>query len=352
MIIPLLILGAGVVSAAALKRKASGATAAVQPVASNTPVVPAPPLEAPGLLPGGIKVPDLSSLIPAGVGSTLATVGAGLALDEGLAAVVGAVGGNEAEKDLTRLTGIAGAAGILVGKGAEEAAKAIGLDKGGQQASKEIAGIGTVLAPIVGAPAFLAIAEAKLVGEGISAVVGAVAGEKAEQDLRNAVSQLDPTKTGSLANQVVETVTAPLQAIFGVSDKVVPLDFTKMSDEDLDKMEAAYAPNLQTPGVKGDMARDAVPRIHAERDKRAAERAAEAERLRQEALEKQRLDSAQQAAAVKAAAQAAARELAPIPAPVLTPVAVVAPGQPASMTVKPVVPTARPVLKGNKSQLF
>jgi hypothetical protein len=147
-------------------------------------------------------------------GGAAAIVGAGLKLQELEAKLVGAVGGNQATQDATKVFGHMGLLGFGAQQGAKELLKAVGADANTQKHVSQVAGVGAVAAAVFGAPVLVGVGAAKLAAEGVSAAIGLVAGKEAEKDVRNAVSQLDPFKTGSAAHTVVKGVA---DVIFGPS---------------------------------------------------------------------------------------------------------------------------------------
>lgn len=168
----------------------------VKPLAELPPVVPS--MKAVGT-PAAAGLPGLTK-----VGGAAGIVGAGLVFNELQGRVVDGVVGTNAG-NFTRLFGQA-TLPVLVGKGAGELTKALGGSAGLQQTANQLAGVGAAAAAVFGAPALVGVASAKAVGEGASALIGLIGGKQAERDVRNAVSQLDPFKTGSLAQQAVAPV--------------------------------------------------------------------------------------------------------------------------------------------------
>lgn len=117
--------------------------------------------------------------------------------------------GSEAAGNVARVVPLTalGFAGQQAGK---ELASALGADEKTQAIIGRTAGL-----LVAGGPAALAVP----VGEAVSAAVGAIGGPKAEQDLRNAVKELDPTSSTSTAgkalNTAVNTLGGLVKGIFG-----------------------------------------------------------------------------------------------------------------------------------------
>jgi hypothetical protein len=82
----------------------------------------------------------------------------------------------------------------------------VGLDADAAKDVGQVAGGATAVGLVLGTPAAAGVLIAKGAGELTSAAIGEIFGEEAEKDVRNAVSQLDPLKTGTVANDVVTFV--------------------------------------------------------------------------------------------------------------------------------------------------
>jgi hypothetical protein len=189
------------------QEQAVQAAAAAPPMVAPAVVMPKP--AAPAQLAAAPSAPTLPKL-PQAL-STFGTAVAGVQVQAAIGSAVEKVGGVEAGKVATVAQAAVGL-GILVGKGTEKLADALG-------APKEVgatAGILTGTAVVFGAPAAVGVASLKVAGVAAQAVLKAVAGEKVEAAVSGAVSQLDPFLKGSVANTVVTPIAVGVKAIANV----------------------------------------------------------------------------------------------------------------------------------------
>jgi len=176
----------------------------------------APPPEPGGPTGGELLVQGGKALLGSGVGATIELGLKSLQLQE---AVVGALGANEATQDAVRVFGHVASVGFVAQQGLERVADVVGIDKETGKDIGQVGGIAAAAGLVLGAPAVLGVAGIKLAAEGVSAAIGAIAGEEAEKAVRGAVSELDPFRTGSAANQAIATIG---NAIFGERPKAPP----------------------------------------------------------------------------------------------------------------------------------
>lgn len=183
------------------------------------------------------------------VGATIQLGLKSLELQENL---VGALGANEATKDAVRVFGHTATVGFLAQQGLEKAAEAVGLDKKTAKDIGQVGGISAAAGLVLGAPAVVGVAGIKLAAEGISAAIGAIAGKETEQAVRGFVSEADPFKTGSAANQLLAGVG---NAIFGERPKEPPpapppltpeqIELLRRQTQNTAKAKAAAIENLE-----------------------------------------------------------------------------------------------------------
>lgn len=147
-------------------------------------------------------------LTAGGAATTAATVAAGVVGLELQGAALEALGRNDASGDTARTFGLPATVGLLTDSGVKKAAELLGADAASPPVRHvaQTAGIGAGVVTVLGTGFLPAVVTGKLVAEGASALIGAIGGEAAEQSVRNAVSELDPTKTGSLASNVTGAV--------------------------------------------------------------------------------------------------------------------------------------------------
>lgn len=199
-------LGAAALAAWAIERKQEAPPPAAPKAAPADQVAPtlagqvAPPV-ALTASPGAPAVPKLE--VPKSAGSTVATVAAGIAVNSAVANLVEKAAGKGAA-DVTAIN-ISAAPAVLAKKLTENVLVKVGAPP---EVAKHTA-ITVGAAVVIGAPAIPLKAGAELVSLGIKAV----AGQKAEETVRNAVSQLDPTKPGSIANKAVQPVSKLVKGI-------------------------------------------------------------------------------------------------------------------------------------------
>ncbi len=143
--------------------------------------------------PAAAGPPPSATPNPGGAGKLIGTVVAGINASNAVGNLVEKVAGSGAG-DLARIN-IGFAPAILAKAGTEQVLAAIGAPP---SVAKHTA-ITVGAAALVGAPGIIA----KGFGELASLGIKAIAGQSAENAVRGAVSQLDPTKPGSIANTVV-----------------------------------------------------------------------------------------------------------------------------------------------------
>jgi hypothetical protein len=142
--------------------------------------------------------------LPKSAGSVVGTVVAGIAVSNAVGNAVEKLAG-EGAGDVARLNLVA-ATGIATKAITEKVLVKVGAPP---EVAKHV-GITTGAAVVIGAPAAIAIkGGAELISLGIKAVAGA----KVESAVRGAVSELDPTKPGSLANKAVKPVSKVVKAL-------------------------------------------------------------------------------------------------------------------------------------------
>lgn len=175
-------------------------------IAPPTAARSAPAREAPKSKPAGLEIKDAAKSL--GADGVAKGIGVGAAAGGALLAIGGAT------KAVTGSDAAAGVATIFPG-----AAIAFGAQKGAEQLAKDVFKTNDQLAKDIGMTAGLLviggpIAAAKPLAEAGSALIGAVAGEKAEQDVRNAVAQLDPTSSTSAVGSAVASAVGAVSGVF------------------------------------------------------------------------------------------------------------------------------------------
>jgi len=205
---------------------------AAMPAAPPPPGPAAPPPPGPYVL--GAAIPAVPTAVPRAevTGKDLIKAGAGVfggpvvgtMVDLGFKGVelqrelVGALGGNEATRAAVGVFGAPATAGFLAQQGTQALLGAVGVTGGVAKGIAQVVGISAATGPF--APAVLpAVAVAKLVGEGVSALVGVIGGPEAERGLRDAVKELDPFRNGSVVSNLVKGVA---DGIFGPPPKPPP----------------------------------------------------------------------------------------------------------------------------------
>ncbi|MFP2957288.1 hypothetical protein ACLEPN_05505 [Myxococcus sp. 1LA] len=144
------------------------------------------------------------SLSPAG------TVAAGLALVNTMGAVAGVVGcQGAADVAGSGIGGLAVGGGVIIGKGAQAVASALGASQGVASTTGLLTGAGVVL----GAPGVLAVGTAKAVGEGAQWVVGKLFGQSAAKSVSNVTREFDPFLSGSIANKPFKAAAKGVKAV-------------------------------------------------------------------------------------------------------------------------------------------
>jgi hypothetical protein len=145
---------------------------------------------------------SILQVVGGGAATTAAVGFVGIKAQE---ALVEALGANQATIDTVRVFGAPATVGFLAQQGTLAAADVLGLDATFSKHLAQTIGIVAPIAavPVLGIPAAIGIATTKLAAEGVSAVIGAVAGAETERAVRDAVSLLDPFKTGSAVNQAI-----------------------------------------------------------------------------------------------------------------------------------------------------
>ncbi|WP_143195443.1 hypothetical protein [Archangium sp. Cb G35] len=189
---------------------------------------------------GGDLISDAAKLLGGGAGAMIDLGLKSLELQEH---IVGALGANEATQDAVRVFGHVASVGFVAQQGLEKLAEAVGIDKELGKDIGQVGGIAAAAGLVFGAPVVGAVAAVKGAAELASAAIGAIAGEETEKAVRGAVSELDPFKTGSLANQVIGGIG---DAIFGERPKAPPPPPPLLTEEQLEarrkaEVEAAKA---------------------------------------------------------------------------------------------------------------
>jgi hypothetical protein len=189
-----LIIAAGVAAAGALAWYLTRSGAAPAPGAAG-PATDAATAQLgqvalPGVPPANTGIVPPSGGMPGGV---LGTVAGGIKVNNAVGDLVEKVGGQGAG-DLARIN-ITTAPALLAKVGVQTGLAKVGVPP---EAARQI-GLTTGLAVAGGVPAVLAKGTGEVISKGISLVLG----KKAEQSVRSAVSQLDPTKPGSIVNKAV-----------------------------------------------------------------------------------------------------------------------------------------------------
>lgn len=159
-------------------------------------------------------LPEIGS---AGLAGVAATVTSGIVVSE-LAGrfTEDVLGKNQASGDTSRVFGAPAVIGQTVQVGTDKLLDVIGVDGPIKSDVSETAGLAAAAATVLGGVAIIPIIEGKLLAEGASALIGLVAGEQAEKDVRSAVRELDPTASGTAAAAVVGAVGGVVQGAANV----------------------------------------------------------------------------------------------------------------------------------------
>ncbi len=217
-------LGAGLLAYRAWKGRqaalAAAAPAAAPQVAAAQGVAP-PAQQAAHEGQGGL--PKLPSSL-----GTLATVAAGVKVQNVIGNVAEAVGG-EGAGNVARVAPAVVGAGVIIGKGVQRGLEAVGV----ANEPSRVAGVVAGVAVVAGAPVAVAALTTQVAGSLLQEGLKAVAGEKVERAVSNAVSQFDPFKPDSLANKAVQPVANAVSFVGGL--------FGKDSEEEKRRQEAERA---------------------------------------------------------------------------------------------------------------
>lgn len=168
------------------------------------------PGKAAGPAPAEPKPSGLGIKLPGELGAIVGAIPAAAKTLDVLGTGIQNLTGSEAAGNVSRVVPVFGALGFLGQKAGSEASKLFGADENTQKTVGRFTGLLVATGPgALGVP----------IGEGALAVVGAVGGQQAAQDVRNAVAQLDPTSStsavGQAVNNFVNTGFGLVKGIFG-----------------------------------------------------------------------------------------------------------------------------------------